>query len=82
MYLSYVADIMKRHQLVSRCSYPVLTKVHVHDYILTWYVWYIERCIALGLMPLCENMPGGKATKPGDVHVSMSGKTVQVHITF
>lgn len=29
-------------------------------------------------MPLCENMPSGRATKPGDVHTSMSGKTIQV----
>lgn len=29
-------------------------------------------------MPLCENMPGGKATKPGDVHTAMNGKTIQV----
>jgi len=28
-----------------------------------------------------ENMPGGRATKPGDVHTSMSGKTVQIDNT-
>lgn len=31
-----------------------------------------------GFIPLCENMPGGKATKPGDVVVAMNGKTIQV----
>lgn len=31
--------------------------------------------------PLVENMPGSKATKPGDVFVSMSGKTVEVDNT-
>ncbi|KAG8832721.1 hypothetical protein FRC17_000817 [Serendipita sp. 399] len=31
--------------------------------------------------PLTENMPGGKATKPGDVFVAMNGKTVEVDNT-
>jgi len=35
----------------------------------------------VSLMPLCENMPSGKATKPGDVVTSMSGKTIQVDNT-
>ncbi len=26
----------------------------------------------------CENMPGGRATKPGDVHTSLSGKTIEI----
>ena len=30
------------------------------------------------LVPLCENMPSGKALKPGDVIKTMSGKTVEV----
>lgn len=29
----------------------------------------------------CENMPGGKATKPGDVFVAMNGKTIEVDNT-
>jgi leucyl aminopeptidase len=32
----------------------------------------------LGLVPVAENMPSGRATKPGDVHISMSGKTIEV----
>jgi leucyl aminopeptidase len=28
--------------------------------------------------PLCENMPGSRATKPGDVVTAMNGKTIQV----
>ena len=32
----------------------------------------------VGLMPATENMPGGRATKPGDVFTSMSGQTVEV----
>ena len=30
------------------------------------------------LVPTCENMPGGKATRPGDVVKSMSGHTVEI----
>jgi leucyl aminopeptidase len=32
----------------------------------------------IGLIPLTENMPGGRAQKPGDVQRSMSGKTVEI----
>ena len=32
----------------------------------------------VGLIPACENMPGGRATKPGDVITSLSGQTVEV----
>ncbi|ESO10262.1 hypothetical protein HELRODRAFT_117043, partial [Helobdella robusta] len=35
----------------------------------------------VGLMPLTENMPGGSATKPGDVHTAMNGKTIQIDNT-
>ncbi|XP_041369957.1 cytosol aminopeptidase-like isoform X2 [Gigantopelta aegis] len=34
-----------------------------------------------GFIPLCENMPSGKATKPGDVVTAMNGKTIQVDNT-
>lgn len=34
-----------------------------------------------GLTPLCENLPSGRATKPGDVVVAMNGKTIQVDNT-
>jgi leucyl aminopeptidase len=30
------------------------------------------------LVPTCENMPSGRATKPGDVVTSMSGQTIEV----
>ena len=33
---------------------------------------------AVGLIPACENMPSGRATKPGDIVTSMSGQTVEV----
>jgi leucyl aminopeptidase len=32
----------------------------------------------VGLVPACENMPGGAATKPGDIVSSMSGQTVEI----
>ncbi len=32
----------------------------------------------VGLIPTCENMPGGQALKPGDVVTSMSGQTIEV----
>lgn len=32
----------------------------------------------VGLIPSCENMPSGRATKPGDVVTSMSGQTIEV----
>ena len=32
----------------------------------------------IGIVPTIENMPGGKAVKPGDVLTSASGKTVEV----
>ena len=31
-----------------------------------------------GLVGAVENMPGGKATKPGDVHTGMDGTTVEI----
>jgi len=34
------------------------------------------RC--LGIVPMTENMPGGKAVKPGDVLTSAAGKTVEI----
>jgi leucyl aminopeptidase len=32
----------------------------------------------IGLIPACENMPDGTATKPGDVVTSMSGQTIEI----
>ncbi len=32
----------------------------------------------VGLIPATENMPGGRATKPGDIVTSMSGQTVEI----
>jgi leucyl aminopeptidase len=32
----------------------------------------------IGLVPATENMPGGNATKPGDIVTSLSGQTVEI----
>jgi leucyl aminopeptidase len=32
----------------------------------------------VGLIPACENLPSGRATKPGDIVKSMSGQTIEV----
>src|SRR5690606_38445859 len=34
-----------------------------------------------GVIPACENLPDGNATKPGDVITTMSGQTVEVLTT-
>ncbi len=32
----------------------------------------------IGVIPTCENMPGGNATRPGDIVKTMSGQTVEI----
>jgi len=32
----------------------------------------------IGILPATENLPGGKATKPGDVVMSLGGKTIEI----
>lgn len=32
----------------------------------------------VAMIPLCENMPSGKATKPGDVVRAMNGKSIEI----
>ena len=36
------------------------------------------RLNVVGVVPACENMPSGRATKPGDIITAMSGKTIEV----
>ncbi|MFO1428473.1 MAG: leucyl aminopeptidase [Steroidobacteraceae bacterium] len=36
------------------------------------------RINVVGVIAACENMPSGRATKPGDIVTSMSGKTIEV----
>ena len=39
------------------------------------------RLHVVGILPVTENMPGGRATKPGDILKMLSGKTVEVQNT-
>ena len=32
----------------------------------------------IGVVPACENMPSGRANKPGDIVTSMSGQTIEI----
>jgi leucyl aminopeptidase len=35
-------------------------------------------CNVVAVLPACENMPGGDATRPGDIVTSMSGQTIEI----
>jgi leucyl aminopeptidase len=35
-------------------------------------------CNVVAVLPACENMPGGRATRPGDILKSMSGQTIEI----
>ena len=56
----------------------------VHHNLVKYSVYLVRMQMPINLkvlIPLCENMPGGKATKPGDVVVAKNGKTIQVDNT-
>jgi leucyl aminopeptidase len=36
------------------------------------------RVNVIGIIPACENMPSGRAVKPGDVVTSLSGQTIEI----
>ena len=36
---------------------------------------------AVAVVPMTENMPGGRATKPGDIHTGASGLTIEINNT-
>jgi leucyl aminopeptidase len=36
------------------------------------------RTNVVAIVPACENMPGGRATRPGDIVTSMSGQTIEI----
>jgi leucyl aminopeptidase len=40
--------------------------------------WLAAPVNVVGVIPTCENMPGGHATKPGDVVKTLSGQTVEI----
>jgi leucyl aminopeptidase len=35
-------------------------------------------CNVVAVIPACENMPGGRATRPGDIVMSMSGQSIEI----
>jgi leucyl aminopeptidase len=35
-------------------------------------------CNVVAVIPACENMPGSRATRPGDIVKSMSGQTIEI----
>jgi leucyl aminopeptidase len=35
-------------------------------------------CNVVAVIPACENMPGSRATRPGDIVTSMSGQTIEI----
>lgn len=37
-----------------------------------------ENVRIVGIVPACENLPDGRATKPGDILTTMSGKSIEV----
>jgi leucyl aminopeptidase len=36
------------------------------------------KCNVVAVLPACENMPGGEASRPGDIVTSMSGQTIEI----
>ncbi|KIK32778.1 hypothetical protein CY34DRAFT_18807 [Suillus luteus UH-Slu-Lm8-n1] len=44
-------------------------------------IYFGCRINVVAFTPLCENLPGPKATKPGDVIYAMNGKSVEVDNT-
>lgn len=40
--------------------------------------WSNLKCEVYGILPACENMPSGKALRPGDVVTALNGKTIEV----
>ncbi len=50
----------------------------VFDYLATQRPIISSFSDVYGILPACENMPSGKAIKPGDIVTAMNGKTVEV----
>ncbi len=50
----------------------------VFDYLATQRPKISSFSDVYGILPACENMPSGKAIKPGDIVTAMNGKTVEV----
>ena len=54
----------------------VCTYYYAHDH--TYPPELKAEVNVIGLVAACENMPSGRATKPGDVVTSMSGQTIEI----
>ena len=50
----------------------------VFDYLATQKPHITAFSDVYGVLPACENMPSGKAMKPGDVVTALNGKTIEV----
>ena len=50
----------------------------VFDYLAAQKPHISEFSDVYGVLPACENMPSGKAIKPGDILTALNGKTIEV----
>jgi len=50
----------------------------VFDYLATQKPKVASFSDVYGVLPACENMPSGKAIKPGDIVTALNGKTIEV----
>jgi len=50
----------------------------IFEYLATQQPAVLAFSDVYGVLPACENMPSGKAMKPGDVVSAMNGKTIEV----
>ena len=39
---------------------------------------FVPKINVIGIVPASENLPGPDATKPGDIHRAMNGKTIEI----
>lgn len=54
------------------------TILGVFDYLATQHPSIPVFSDVYGVLPAAENMPSGKATKPGDIVTAMNGKTIEI----
>jgi len=54
------------------------TVLGIFDYLASMQPHVSAFSDVYGLLPTCENMPSGKAMKPGDIVTALNGKTIEV----
>jgi leucyl aminopeptidase len=54
------------------------TVLGVFDYLASQKPQISSFADVYGVLPACENMPSGKAMKPGDIVTALNGKTIEV----